>query len=136
MVLCSFLTWCQETQGVHECKALPQSLLKALPADGLTEGWSLGGAQEQEEGDSSVINHHFVQQALQPLVAMLLSELTKQEEGQDEDDGAWNLSMAGGTCLGLVASVVGDDILAIIMPYVQVPPAAAFALPSLTTLSL
>lgn len=68
-----------------------------------------------------MINHHFVQQALQPLVAMLLSELTKQEEGQDEDDGAWNLSMAGGTCLGLVASVVGDDILAIIMPYVQVP---------------
>lgn len=75
--------------------------------------------QEEEEGDSNVINHHFVQQALQPLVELLLMQLSKQEEGQDEDDGAWNLSMAGGTCLALVSAVVGDDILALVMPYVQ-----------------
>ena len=74
-----------------------------------------------------MINHHFVRQALQPLVALLLSELTKQEEGQDEDDGAWNLSMAGGTCLGLVAAVVGDDILGIVMPYVQVGAGAVLS---------
>ncbi len=40
-------------------------------------------AQESEEGDSAgAANHHFVKQALQPLVAMLLEQLVKQEEGQ------------------------------------------------------
>ncbi len=41
------------------------------------------GAQESEEGDSAgAASHHFVKQALQPLVAMLLEQLVKQEEGQ------------------------------------------------------
>jgi len=38
---------------------------------------------------------------------------------QDRDDGAWNLAMAGGTCLTLVASVVGQDVIALVMPFVQ-----------------
>ena len=76
--------------------------------------------QEQDEGDSTTVHHHFVQQALQPLVDMLLKLLPKQEEGQDEDDGIWNLSLAGGNCLSLVAAVVGDEVLALIMPYIQV----------------
>ena len=61
-----------------------------------------------------------MQQALQALVDMLLKLLPKQEEGQDEDDGIWNLSLAGGNCLSLVAAVVGDEVLALIMPYIQV----------------
>ena len=76
--------------------------------------------QEQDEGDSSTLHYHFVQQALQPLVEMLLKLLSKQEEGQDEDDGIWNLSLAGGNCLSLVAAVVGDEVLALVMPYIQV----------------
>ena len=41
------------------------------------------GVQESEEGDSAgAANHHFVKQALQPLVSMLLEQLVKQEEGQ------------------------------------------------------
>ena len=76
--------------------------------------------QEQDEGDSSTVHYHFVQQALQPLVEMLLKLLSKQEEGQDEDDGIWNLSLAGGNCLSLVAAVVGDEVLALVMPYIQV----------------
>ena len=86
-----------------------------LPYDG-------NALQEQDEGDSSTVHHHFVQQALQPLVEMLLKLLSKQEEGQDEDDGIWNLSLAGGNCLSLVAAVVGDEILALVMPYIQVQP--------------
>ncbi|EIE27283.1 ARM repeat-containing protein [Coccomyxa subellipsoidea C-169] len=81
--------------------------------------------QEEEEGDSNVIHHHFVQQALQPLVDLLLLQLSKQEEGQDEDDGAWNLSMAGGTCLALVSAVVGDDILGLVMPYTNIDKKAS-----------
>jgi len=77
-------------------------------------------SQDEEEGDSSTVHYHFVQQALQPLVEMLLKLLSKQEEGQDEDDGIWNLSLAGGNCLSLVAAVVGDEVLALVMPYIQV----------------
>ncbi|KAK9809817.1 hypothetical protein WJX73_009625 [Symbiochloris irregularis] len=75
--------------------------------------------EDGDAGDSSAINHHFTQQALEHLVPLLLKQLMKQEEGQDKDDGLWNLSMAAGTCLGLVASVVGDHIINLVMPFVQ-----------------
>ncbi|KAL2621419.1 hypothetical protein R1flu_001624 [Riccia fluitans] len=70
-------------------------------------------------GDSEVPYFRFIKQALPALVPMLLETLTKQEEDQDQEEGAWNLAMAGGTCLGLVARTVGDDIVPLVMPYVQ-----------------
>lgn len=84
--------------------------------------------QAVEDGEEAV-NHSFIRQALQPLVSMLLDQLTKQEPGQDRDEGIWNLSMAAGTCLGLVAQCVKDEIVSLVMPYVQVgtTPAAAAA---------
>lgn len=75
--------------------------------------------QALEDGDEAV-NHNFIRQALQPIVSMLLEQLTKQEPGQDRDEGIWNLSMAAGTCLGLVANCVRDEIVGLVMPYVQV----------------
>ena len=53
---------------------------------------------------------------------VLLAQLTKQEEDQDKDQGIWNLSMAAGTCLMLFATVVGDPIIPLVLPYVQVLP--------------
>ena len=149
---------------------------------------------QEDEGDSTEVNHHFIKAALPHLVPLLLEQLTKQvrhlgverlygtgprcagaalpgsceggswlgnlnaapgrssgswrshcgaprvvlrlrahaprgpqEEGQDEDDGAWNLSLAAGTCLGLSAAVVGDAIVPLVMPYVQVRPASCVA---------
>lgn len=79
----------------------------------------LGAVQAVEDGEEAV-NHSFIRQALQPLVSMLLDHLTKQEPGQDRDEGIWNLSMAAGTCLGLVAQCVKDEIVSLVMPYVQV----------------
>ncbi|XXG39802.1 hypothetical protein AAC387_Pa01g0668 [Persea americana] len=61
----------------------------------------------------------FIEKALPSLVPMLLETLLKQEDDQDQDDGIWNLSMAGGTCLGLVAKTVGDVIVPIVMPFVE-----------------
>ncbi|KAH9556956.1 hypothetical protein CY35_07G060100 [Sphagnum magellanicum] len=70
-------------------------------------------------GDSEVPYFQFIKQALPALVPMLLETLTKQDEEQDQEEGAWNLAMAGGTCLGLVARAVGDDVVPLVMPYVQ-----------------
>jgi importin subunit beta-1 len=50
---------------------------------------------------------------------MLLETLLKQEEDQEQDDNAWNISMSGGTCLGLIARTVGDAIVPLVMPFVE-----------------
>ncbi|KAF3782494.1 Importin subunit beta-1 [Nymphaea thermarum] len=62
---------------------------------------------------------YFIKQALPVLVPMLLETLLKQEDGQDQDEGAWNISMAGGTCLGLIARAVGDEIVPFVVPFVE-----------------
>ncbi|KAF5193378.1 Importin subunit beta-1 [Thalictrum thalictroides] len=72
-----------------------------------------------ENGDSASSHSHFIEKALSLLVPMLLETLLKQEEDQDQDDDVWNLSMAGGTCLGLVAKTVGDAIVPLVMPFVE-----------------
>ncbi|XP_072974706.1 importin subunit beta-1-like [Typha angustifolia] len=74
---------------------------------------------EESNNGSSSPNFHFVEKALPLLVPMLLETLLKQEEEQDQDDGIWNLSMAGGTCLGLVARTVGDGVVPLVMPFVE-----------------
>ncbi|KAL0347508.1 UNVERIFIED_CONTAM: Importin subunit beta-1 [Sesamum calycinum] len=73
-----------------------------------------------ESGDSSAPHSHFIQKALPTLVPMLLETLLKQDEEQDQEDGIWNLAMAGGTCLGLVARTVGDAIVPLVMPFVEI----------------
>ncbi|KAI4315557.1 hypothetical protein L6164_028353 [Bauhinia variegata] len=70
-------------------------------------------------GDSDIPCFYFIKQALPALVPMLLETLMKQEEDQDQDEGAWNIAMAGGTCLGLVARTVGDDIVPLVMPFIE-----------------
>ncbi|CAA7392853.1 unnamed protein product [Spirodela intermedia] len=79
----------------------------------------------QQECDSnesespSAINHHFIEKALPMLVPMLLESLLKQDEDQNQDDGTWNLSMASGTCLQLAAKAVGDEVVPLVMPFVE-----------------
>nr|XP_023922462.1 importin subunit beta-1 [Quercus suber] len=75
--------------------------------------------ENPESGDSEPPNSHFIEKALSSLVPMLLETLLKQEEDQDQDDSIWNLSMAGGTCLGLVARTVGDAIVPLVMPFIE-----------------
>ncbi|OWM81683.1 importin subunit beta-1 [Punica granatum] len=75
--------------------------------------------ESPEVGESGAPHSCFIEKALSVLVPMLLETLLKQEEDQDQDDTVWNLSMAGGTCLGLVARTVGDAILPLVMPFVE-----------------
>jgi importin subunit beta-1 len=74
---------------------------------------------EEFTGDSAIPCFYFIKQALPALVPLLLETLLKQEEDQDQDEGAWNIAMAGGTCLGLVARAVGDDIVPLVMPFIE-----------------
>ncbi len=78
-------------------------------------------------GTQQLISHHLVKQALQPLVEMLLQQLTKQEEEQDKEEGIWNLSMAAGTCLGLVANTVNNEIIPLVLPFVTVSCPSIYA---------
>jgi len=76
--------------------------------------------EEEGEEATTVVYHRFIEQALPMLVPMLLECLTKQDEDQLEDgEDAWNLAMAGGTCLGLVATCVQDPVVDHVMPYIQ-----------------
>ncbi|WCJ28005.1 Importin subunit beta-1 [Euphorbia peplus] len=76
--------------------------------------------QEYRNPDSGEpVNSHFIEKALSSLIPMLLETLLKQEEDQDQEDGVWNISMAGGTCLGLVARTVGDAVVPLVMPFVE-----------------
>jgi len=59
---------------------------------------------------------HLVKQALQHLVPLLNETLTRQQD--EEDDDTWNLAMAAGTCLGLVAQVVKDDCVDLVLSFV------------------
>ncbi|XP_047316427.1 importin subunit beta-1-like [Impatiens glandulifera] len=74
-----------------------------------------------ESGNAGSTPPHscFIDKALTLLVPMLLETLLKQDEDQDQDDTVWNVSMAGGTCLGLVARTVGDRIVPLVMPFVE-----------------
>eukprot|EP00775_Hariotina_reticulata_P014411 gene14411-14517_t len=72
----------------------------------------------QDEADPSEVNHDFIKAVVPHLAPVLLKQLTKQEEGQEQDDTAWNLAMASGTCLGLLARTATDAIVPIVLPFV------------------
>jgi importin subunit beta-1 len=71
---------------------------------------------EKEQVAPDAVCHHFVKGALQFLVPVILDTLKKQDEDADEDQ--WDASMAGATCLTLIANCVGNDILAQVVPFV------------------
>lgn len=68
---------------------------------------------EQPETDSKF----FAKTALPEIVPVLLQLLTRQEEEADEDE--WNISMAAGTCLGLLAQAVADTIVPAVIPFIE-----------------
>ncbi|KAI9332514.1 armadillo-type protein [Obelidium mucronatum] len=63
------------------------------------------------------VNYDFARPIGQKLVSVLLFLLTKKEDDEDEDE--WNISMAAATCLSLLATVFEDDIVGLVLPWVQ-----------------
>jgi len=73
-------------------------------------------AEELADDDKPVAP--FANAALKDLVPLLLRALTNQSE-ELEDDETWNLAMASGTCLSLLATTVHDNIVPHVLPFVQ-----------------
>eukprot|EP01114_Cavostelium_apophysatum_P022766 TRINITY_DN834_c0_g1_i1.p1 TRINITY_DN834_c0_g1~~TRINITY_DN834_c0_g1_i1.p1 ORF type:complete len:849 (-),score=280.63 TRINITY_DN834_c0_g1_i1:274-2820(-) len=79
-------------------------------------------AAEAEEASEMTVqptrfSQNFIKGALQFLVPLLTECLTRQDDEPDED--TWNVAMAAGTCLSLMAATVEDDIVNHVMPFVQ-----------------
>jgi len=73
---------------------------------------------EEASTDPSRACHNFVKGAAPHIVPLLLEALCKQEEDQDDDD-AWNMAMAAATCLAKIAQTIEDDVVDIVMPFIQ-----------------
>lgn len=62
-------------------------------------------------------SQNFIRGALKYLVPLLAETLSKQEDEPDEDN--WTPAMAAGACLSLVAECVCDEIVPVIMPFIE-----------------
>ncbi|KAH8915998.1 ARM repeat-containing protein [Atractiella rhizophila] len=79
---------------------------------------SLEAEEAAEYGDQPERQSYgFARVALPEILPVLLQLLGRQEEDASEDE--WNLAMAAGTCLSLLAQVTGDVIVAPIIPFVE-----------------
>ncbi|KAM0844779.1 hypothetical protein ACQ4PT_056820 [Festuca glaucescens] len=114
-------------QAAFECVVAIASAYEESVALQAIEFWSIVCDEEiqlleEYEGSydaNSNVNFHFIEKALPSLVPMLLETLLKQEEDQEQDDNAWNISMSGGTCFGLMARAAGDAIVPLVMPFIE-----------------
>ena len=74
--------------------------------------------QAQEYGEvPEVESQNFAKTALSEILPVILNLLLKQDEDADEDE--WNVSMAAGTCLGLLATAVCDPIVSGVVPFIE-----------------
>ncbi|PWY98805.1 putative karyopherin beta-1 subunit [Testicularia cyperi] len=79
---------------------------------------ALEAEEAQEFGEEPErICYNFARIALPEIVPVLLELLKTQDEDADEDE--WDVSKAAGTCVGLLAQVVGDDIVRLAVPFVE-----------------
>ncbi|KAG6812910.1 hypothetical protein H0H92_015462 [Tricholoma furcatifolium] len=79
---------------------------------------ALEAQEAQDYGETpETESRHFAKIALPEIIPVLLLLLTKQEE--DADDDEWNVSMAAGTCLSLLAGAVQDAIVPAVIPFIE-----------------
>lgn len=63
------------------------------------------------------ICYNFARIALSEILPVLMELLKQQDEDADEDE--WDVSKAAGTCIGLLAQCVGDDIVRLTIPFIE-----------------
>ncbi|KAF4719843.1 hypothetical protein FOZ63_013277, partial [Perkinsus olseni] len=66
-------------------------------------------------------SQNFIRQALGFLIPLLTEKIAaaNQQLDEDDDDDTWSAGMAAGTCLSLVAQVVGDDCVEPVLVFVN-----------------
>lgn len=75
---------------------------------------------EAEDSRQPTTSKRFIAGASQPLVDLVTGACLKRQAEKDaDDDEEWNLNMAGGTLLTLMAQAEGDEVLKFTMPFVQ-----------------
>lgn len=63
---------------------------------------------------------HLGKQAMSYLVPILVETMSKRSSAEDdEEEDEWNSSMAAGTCLSLLAQSIGDDIVDMVIKFVN-----------------
>lgn len=75
------------------------------------------GGANGDAGSGQRQSFNFAKLALPEILPVILQLLTKQDEDASVDD--WNVSMAAGTCLTLLAQTVADAIVVPIIPFVE-----------------
>ena len=79
---------------------------------------NLHHAQAEAIGEApSLESQNFAKIALPEILPQLLILMQKQDE--DAEDDEWNVAMAAGTCVGLLATVVGNDIVPLTIPFIE-----------------
>lgn len=79
---------------------------------------ALEAEEAQEFGEEPEnFGYNFARIALPEILPVLLELLKQQDEDADEDE--WDVSKAAGTCVGLLAQVVGDDIVRLAIPFIE-----------------
>lgn len=91
------------------------------PAMQAVEFWSTICEEEMylDSGDAGEDkkSNKYIAGAMEYLVPLITKTLTKQEDEPNDDD--WNLPMAAGTCLSLMATTVSDGIVPHVLPFVE-----------------
>lgn len=79
------------------------------------------GIQEQdakEQGKApAVVSRYYAKGAVPHILPILLKTLATQEENDDEDE--WVPAKAAGVCIMLLAQCTGDDIVPLVLPFVE-----------------
>ncbi|KAG6911089.1 hypothetical protein DXG01_004604 [Tephrocybe rancida] len=79
---------------------------------------ALEAQEAQDYGETpETESRHFAKVALPEVLPVLMKLLTKQEE--DAEDDEWNVSMAAGTCLSLLAAAVQDTLVPAVIPFIE-----------------
>ncbi|PAV15828.1 ARM repeat-containing [Pyrrhoderma noxium] len=79
---------------------------------------AIEAAEASEYGEApETESKNFAKIALPEIIPVLLQLLTQQDEDADEDE--WNVSMAAGTCLTLLAQTVADAIVPAVIPFIE-----------------
>lgn len=106
------LTW-ETIKGAPEKVAIPAMEFWSTVCDEELYLSELASSGQTGQRASLTLIH----QALPFLVPLLTETLTRQQS--EEEDDTWNLAMAAGTCLMLVAQVVGDACVDLVLSFVQ-----------------